>query len=115
MSIYIPRNALKEIDLRGLDDKKVWVVMCGEDYGYGEVYDGLWGGGTRIYRTRRDAEKRVRSLRKTGYWSADNQIPKYFVEKMTLGEASEVHPMAAIDAEKFASLNDRIRKAAEVA
>src|SRR5690606_29990187 len=46
----------------------VWVVLCGEDHGFGACYDGLWGRERRVYRTRSEACARRDALLNAGCW-----------------------------------------------
>lgn len=68
----------------------VWVLMCGEDYGWGAVYDGLWGYEPRVYRTRSEAVKRRDACLNAGCWVDDDgneQIPEFYIERMTIFRA----------------------------
>lgn len=86
---------------------KYWVVMCSDGHGWEEVYDGLWGYKTRIYRTKKEAEKHMRDMTNDKCWrdtnfratpgdpdfdpeyNWKNDIPEFYVIKMTIDEISD--------------------------
>lgn len=74
--------------------RTVWVVVCNEGHGWEECYDGLWGGDTRIYRTKGEAQAHARRLRAEGDWEVDGEEqtpPEYDVEEWDIADALEDH------------------------
>ena len=71
----------------------VWVVLCGEDHGFGACYDGLWGRERRVYRTRSEACAHRDALINAGCWvddeTGEEEIPEFYVERMTILQALE--------------------------
>jgi hypothetical protein len=83
---------------------KYWVVMCADGHGWEEVYDGLWGYKTRLYRTKKEAEAHMRELKNDKCWRDTNckcdpnddsydpnynwkdDIPEFFIQQMTTEE-----------------------------
>lgn len=69
----------------------VWVVLCGEDHGFGACYDGLWGDKRRVYRTRSEACAHRDELINAGCWAdsrtGEERIPDFYVERMTILQA----------------------------
>ena len=62
----------------------VWVVECGDDYGWGACYDGLWGYEPRTYATRSEADAHRDACRDAGCWTNDDgaeQIPEFYVRR----------------------------------
>lgn len=95
-------------------EEKYWVIMCGEHYGWGEVYDGLWGYETRIYRTKEAAEKRMEELKDPSVWEENtksdpdseyydpdfdwhDEIPEYYLKQMTEEEILDTGGHGLID------------------
>jgi hypothetical protein len=62
-----------------------WVVICENDNGWGEVYDGLWGYDERVYRTKKEARDHARYLRATGDWNGETP-PVYGVALMDVND-----------------------------